>query len=352
MPYGTDGGKELVDVEGVELRLEELGSQDVLVAEGRGTEVEHGVAAHVCQAWLPSGDEGVELHGLQSHLLQEKRILGIPLLLLEHEEAVKALVDLQRDGSYLLYQLRVHLLLVVLEPVILAQIDTGGIADTRHALVVGGTAHVGWTTTEGRKESGLQLLATVVLHLLHEGVDGITTRHRLRLVAGHQLKVRPISENHAVLGIRHRVARAAEMGRKGALSHHVVDAVFQHRACLSVHHHLSGEVCLYVWPHVGHQCHVALVNEEGDLPRHVVGDTDQAWTRDALGLAHGTCALDIEHVGVDDVGKQLHRVHVVALEVTQLGIIQYEITHRSPPPAFPLPRCRHREANVSSPRSR
>ena len=65
-----------------------------------------------------------------------------------------------------------------------------------------------------------------------------------------------------MLGIRYRVSRLAEMGRQRALPYHVIDAIFEHRALLTIHHNLAGEVCLDVRPDVGHQRHVGLVDQE------------------------------------------------------------------------------------------
>ena len=72
---GTDGGEELIGIKGVKLRLEELRAENILVAEGGCTDVEDGISPHIGKARLPPLHEGIEPYCLQSHLLQENRIL-------------------------------------------------------------------------------------------------------------------------------------------------------------------------------------------------------------------------------------------------------------------------------------
>ena len=182
MADGTDGSEELIGIKGIELRLEELRTENILVAEGGCTDVEDGVAPHVGKARLPSLHEGIEPDRLQSHLLQEYRILGVSLLLSEDEKPVETLVKFQGNGGDFLDKLRVHLLLVLLEPVIFSEVNTGGITHTGNTFIVSRTSHIGWTSTQRWEESGLQLLSAVVLHLLHEGVYGISTCHGFRLI--------------------------------------------------------------------------------------------------------------------------------------------------------------------------
>ena len=155
-----------------------------------------------------------------------------------------------------------------------------------------------------------------------------------------------------MLGIGYRVSRLTEVGRQRALPYHVIDAILEHGALLAVHHNLAGEVCLDVRPDVGHQRHVGLVNQERKLSRHIIGNTYQARTRHTFSLSSGTGNLCKKHVGVDDIGKQLHAVHVIMLEFTERIVIQYQLAHRLNPPQFPLPECQHHEADVSSLSSR
>ena len=199
--------------------------------------------------------------------------------------AGKGAVDGEAHAHDVLDEPTVHLLLVLLKPVVLAKVHTGGVAHPRHAGIVGGAAYLRAAATERGKEARAQLLARVVFHLLDEGVYGVPARHALGLVGGDELQVRPVAEHHRVLGIRDGVARAAEVLGQLALAHHVVDAVLQQRTLPAADAHHPCKRCLDVGPHVGHQCHVGLVNEERQLAWHVVHHADDAGCHDALGLA-------------------------------------------------------------------
>ena len=150
-----------------------------------------------------------------------------------------------------------------------------------------------------------------------------------------------------MLSIGYRISGFPEVGRKGALAYYVINTIFQHGSLLPVHYYLAREVCLYVWPDVGHQRHIRLVHQERKLSRHIVGNSYQARTRHTFGLTSGTGNLGKKHVGVDYVCKQLHVIHVVMLEFTESIIIQNQLAHRLDPPLFPLPECQHHEAIVS-----
>ena len=119
VPNGTDSRKELVHIEGVELCLEELGTENILIAERRRTDIVDGVTAHICKAWLPSCHKGIESLAFQSYFLHNNRILCAAQLLLKGELLVKRLVDGKRHAGYLLNELTVHLVLIFLEPVVL-----------------------------------------------------------------------------------------------------------------------------------------------------------------------------------------------------------------------------------------
>ena len=88
MPDGADSRKELVCIKSIQLSLKELRSEDILVTERRCANIVDGITAHICQSRFPSRHEGIKLYRLQSHLLQENRILGVSFLLLEHEETI------------------------------------------------------------------------------------------------------------------------------------------------------------------------------------------------------------------------------------------------------------------------
>ena len=235
MAYGADGGQELVHVERVELGLEELGTENVLVAERRCTDIVDGITAHVGKARLPPGDKSVEPLVLQTYLLHRDGVLGLAQFTLERELAVERLVDGERHGGYLVDEPAVHLVLVLLKPVVFAQIHPGGVAHARHALIVGRPPDVCRTATQRRKQARFEFLAAIVFHLLHEGMYGIAACHTLGLVGRHELQVRPVAEDNRVLGIGNGIARSAEVGGQFRLAHHIVDTVLQHCTLLAVH---------------------------------------------------------------------------------------------------------------------
>ena len=53
MTDGANGSKKFVHIQSIKLCLEELRTENVLVTERAGTNVQRGVTAHVCQAGLP-----------------------------------------------------------------------------------------------------------------------------------------------------------------------------------------------------------------------------------------------------------------------------------------------------------
>ena len=82
---GADSREELIHIERVELCLEELRTENVLVAERRGTDIVDGVTAHIGKARLPACHKGIEPLVLQAYLLHNDGVLGVSQLLLKGE---------------------------------------------------------------------------------------------------------------------------------------------------------------------------------------------------------------------------------------------------------------------------
>ena len=145
---GTNGSKELIHVEGFELGFKELRTEDILITERTGTDIQGGVPAHVGQARIPKGNDAVLLDDFKTDALKGDGIGGFALCIYQFVFLIDSGIYVKCNGRYFFQKFVIHVAFVFFEPVVFAKVNAGGIGYTGDALVVWRATNIGTGSTK------------------------------------------------------------------------------------------------------------------------------------------------------------------------------------------------------------
>ena len=86
------------------------------------------------------------------------------------------------------------------------------------------------------------------------------------------MQVGTVAKDDGMLGVGNRIARLPEMTRQARLANDIVGTIFKHGTLDSVDGDGTGEIGLDIWPYVGHESDVGLVDEEREFAGHGIYD--------------------------------------------------------------------------------